>query len=389
MSDLLVSRNGRLDHAGWFQSVALGATRSGLLLAAVFLAGCAGKPLLPYSDTATPLMLVPAVQAPAQDRRGRFQEIFCAVLEARQAELPDYMPCDKLLVNPVDPQAQLAQSVNLGHARHPLRLLFVPGLGWDCFAAWLAETQSIPQHLRRFGYDMQLVEIDGFGDSLVNARNIRDAVLALPPGSARADTVLLGYSKGAVDMLHAIAVFPEIRSRVVAMVSLAGAVGGSPLANDTSNEELELMRLFPGATCEPVGEGALKELKPSVRQAWLAGHPLPDTLAYYSLITLPEPDRISRMLQASHRKLARVDARNDGQVIFYNQFIPGGFLTAYLNADHLAVAVPIARTHPVIAALLAEYNAFPREAMLEALLRLIDEDIASGRIGSGQPAIAP
>ena len=60
------------------------------------LAGCAA-PLIPYSADTPPLVVVPAAQAGVQDKRARFREIFCAVLEARKAELPDYRPCDEAL----------------------------------------------------------------------------------------------------------------------------------------------------------------------------------------------------------------------------------------------------------------------------------------------------
>jgi len=66
---------------------------------------------------------------------------------------------------------------------------------------------------------------------------------------------------------------------------------------------------------------------------------------------------------------------NDGQVIFYDQFLPNSALLAYLNADHWAAAVPIARTHDVAGKLLVDRNAYPREALYEALLRLIEEDL--------------
>ena len=52
--------------------------------------------------------------------------------------------------------------------------------------------------------------------------------------------------------------------------------------------------------------------------------------------------------ETSYDKLARVDARNDSQVIFYDQLVPGSTLVGYLNADHWAVSVPISRSHPTI-----------------------------------------
>ena len=88
----------------------------------------------------------------------------------------------------------------------------------------------------------------------------------------------------------------------------------------------------------------MTSLRPATRQAWLAQNPLPRELRYYSLVTFPRPERISSILTASYDKLARIDARNDSQMIFYDQVVPGSTLVGYLNADHWALAVPIART---------------------------------------------
>jgi hypothetical protein len=107
---------------------------------------------------------------------------------------------------------------------------------------------------------------------------------------------------------------------------------------------------------------------------WLAENPLPSDLRYYSLVTFPQPERMSYALKSGYRKLASVDGRNDGQVVFYDQVIPGSVLMGYVNADHWALAVPIARSHDVIGATVVTQNAYPREALLEAVLRFIEED---------------
>lgn len=64
--------------------------------------------------------------------------------------------------------------------------------------------------------------------------------------------------------------YPEIH-RVAAAVSLASVVGGS-LAHDTSADQLKLLRNFPGAKCEPLDGGALHDILPEPRKAWLAKH---------------------------------------------------------------------------------------------------------------------
>jgi hypothetical protein len=91
------------------------------------------------------------------------------------------------------------------------------------------------------------------------------------PGPPR--LVLLGYSKGAPDILEALVTYPEIRSRVAAVVSLAGAIGGSPLANDAKQSQADMLRHFPGSTCESGDAGAVESLRPATRRAWL-GHSL-------------------------------------------------------------------------------------------------------------------
>jgi hypothetical protein len=167
---------------------------------------------------------------------------------------------------------------------------------------------------------------------------------------------------------------------VAAVVSAAGAVGGSPLVYDASQETLEMLLHFPGSKCEKGDRGAVESLKPSVRQQWLARNPLPRSIRFYSVVAFPQPAQISSVLRTSYDKLSQIDPRNDSQMIFYDEVIPGSTVLAYLNADHWAVGVPLARSHPVIASVLVDKNAFPREALLEAVMRYIEEDMAAAGV---------
>ncbi len=338
------------------------------------LAACASQPLVPYSTDTPALVLAPAAQAGVVDKRARFREIYCAVLEARQG-LPDHRPCEEALTRVGEEPAGTGRPVDLGPSRRHLVAAVVPGVGFDCVEKWLESPGTSAAHVRQFGYDQVLIKVDALSGTATNARQIRDALLAMPaePGPAR--LVLIGYSKGAPDILDAIVTYPEIRHRVAAVVSVAGAVGGSPLANDAEQYQAELLRHFPGANCESGDGGAVESLRPAVRRQWLARNPLPNDVHYYSLATFPQPQRISSVLKSSYRKLARVDARNDSQVIFYDQVIPGSDLMAYVNADHWALALPIARSHETVGAIFVTESAYPREALLEALLRFVEEDL--------------
>ena len=338
------------------------------------LAACASKPLVPYTTATPPLVLAPAAQAGIVDKRARFREIYCAVLEARR-ELPDHRSCDEALTRVGDEPAGTARPVDLGPSKRRLVAAMVPGLGFECFEKWLEPPGTAAAHVRQFGYDQVVIKVDALSGTETNARQIRDALLAMPaePGPPR--LVLLGYSKGAPDILEALVTYPEIRSRVAAVVSLAGAIGGSPLANDAKQSQADMLRHFPGSTCESGDAGAVASLRPATRRAWLATHPLPKEIRYYSLVTFPRPERISSLLKSSYRKLARIDPRNDSQVIFYDQVIPGSDLIAYVNADHWALVVPVGRSHTTIGSMFVTENAYPREALLEAVLRFVEEDL--------------
>jgi hypothetical protein len=364
--------NGRLTRRGT-------SSRQVRIVAALCMAlgGCASEPLVPFSTDTGPLILVPAAQAGVQDKRGRFREIFCAVLAARVGEVPDHRPCDAALTRLGPEPAASGRPVPLGPSSRQLVAAVVPGIGYSCFARWLQPQGTVNGHVGKYGYSLSAIPVDALSGTTVNARQIRDWIMArdAAPGAPR--LVLIGYSKGTPDVLEAIVNHPEIHARVAAVVSIAGAVGGSPLANEAEQYQADVLQHFPGAACDGGDGGGVASLRPAVRRAWLAQNPLPSSVPMYSVVTLPQPERISSILQRTNRKLNLIDGRNDSQMIFYDQLIPGSTLLAYLNADHWAVVVPIARTHDTIGSLFVTQNAYPREALTEAVLRFVEEDLAA------------
>jgi hypothetical protein len=104
-------------------------------------------------------------------------------------------------------------------------------------------------------------------------------------------------------------------------------------------------------------------------------HPLPSEMRYYSVVTLPDEARISRVLKPTYWQLRKIDPRNDSQLFYDDQIIPNSSLLGFVNADHWAVVPPIKRAHSIIGSLFVNHNDYPREALLEAILRFVEEDL--------------
>jgi pimeloyl-ACP methyl ester carboxylesterase len=345
------------------------------------LTACVSTPRVPYEKSLEPLVLGDPRDGNLHDARGRFRQIYCAVNDDHGEQMPDYRPCNEALVEiGVEPQPA-DRPVSLAGSEADLLVLMVPGLGHQCIKNWLDYDNAAPFHVAEHGYEAEVIEVDALSGSAANARQIRDFIMALPPEKARRPLVLIGFSKGAPDSLEALVEYPEVAEKVVAMVAFAGAVGGSALAEDAKQSQLNLLAKLPGNQCEEGDSGALESLKPAVREAWLKEHELPRHIRYYSVVSFPDPERISLALKPSWRKLGKlVDARNDSQLVFYDQVIPGSSLVAFTNADHWAMAVPVARQHWLASSTFATHNDFPREVMFEALLRFIEEDLSRQRM---------
>jgi len=349
-----------------------------LALSLLLLSGCAAAPpKVPWSRQLDPLVIGDPASGGVLDGRARFREILCAVNADHGADLPDYRPCEETLREVgVEPPPSGAP-VSLATSNADYLALMVPGLGYQCIKAWLHHDYSAPDHVATHGYEAKVLEVSGLSGSAVNARTIRDYVMSLPAEQADRPLILIGHSKGAPDILEALVTYPELTEKVAAMVAYAGAVGGSLLADDTKVPTLNLLTRLPYSECDEGDRGALHSLSPAVRRAWLEEHELPGNTRYYSVVSFPDPARISWALKSSWRRLGELqDARNDSQLVFYDQVIPGSRLLAFTNADHWAMAVPAARQFRLAASTFATQNDFPREVMLEALLRFIEEDLA-------------
>ena len=342
-----------------------------LSLSCLFLTGCLCKPLLPYSLETPPLTLTPASLASIVDGRGRFREIYCSVQKDHGDTLPYNRPCEEVILSLEGEPKPTGSPVLLGQAKLKLRVFIVPGLFNDCIHPSKAFSYA-RTHVERYGYRTADVRVSGRSSCTHNAMTIRDAILAadLAPGEK---VVLIGYSKGAPDILQALVEYPEIVEKVAAVVSIAGAVGGTPLTDSIDKPYREMIGKNLILQCPPGVGDAILSVQRSTRQEWLSQNRLPTSVKYFSLVAFTKRENISTILRPTYDSLAPIDPRNDSQLIFYDQLIPGCTLLGYVNADHWAVAIPFSQDK--YAPALIDKNEFPREVLLEAVIRFVEEKL--------------
>jgi hypothetical protein len=326
-------------------------------------AACATPPPVPAVASFTPLG---AEAELAGDDRAAFRAEFCAALARLD---PDGPPCEDWLWRAPD-EPPPAPPPPGGPLATPWRLLLVSGYGSDCFAPWFRLFGDARDHLAALGATVEDAPVAGLASGGWNARLVGRAIrdLALAPGERLA---VIGYSKGAADMLEAFAADPAAAARVDAAVSLHGALRGAVLAETAPALLNALIAHAPGTVCGPNDGGALEAMRPALRQAWLAAHPPPRTPRLLALAGFQTRERVSTILHGGWDDHAARGAPSDGQLTPLEQTAPGAILLGHPAADHWAAALPIAAGLPV-AAVAVDRNDFPRAALAEAIVRHLD-----------------
>jgi len=346
-----------------------------LLAVHTALSGCAGRPVSSIAHESQPAVLQPLSRTTVIDGRGRFREIYCAIQAAHGQALPDDRPCDgdEALWRLAGEPAATGRPVETTPPAVKLRIVMIPGLLAECVATTVKVFEDASAHLEKLGYPTAYIQTGGRFGCDRNAVIIREAILALPPGEK---LILVTHSKGTPDALEALVTYPELAERVAAVISVSGAVNGSPVVEAFSEAFVRFAGEFSWKAC-PAGQGgeAGISLRRSIRLAWLAGNALPQNVRYYSLAAFARPEDISVALRPFYTLLAKSEPLNDSLVVCSDMIIPGSTLLGYPNADHLAVAMPFARKNRLLGATLLNKNAYPREVLLEAAVRYVEEDL--------------
>lgn len=320
-----------------------------------------------------PVVTVPIRIAGIIDDRARFRQIFCALDADHGARFSIRRACRESLQQLAgeDPPSSRPLSLSPPPVAMPhLHIVIIPGMFGHCVKHWALPLQDGAAYLRSQGYRVDTLDVGGRSSSEQNADTIGRALPRMLKPNER--LLIIGYSKGMSDILETLATHPEAIPRGSAIVSLAGIVSGTPIADPTARLD-RLVAHVPMPSCGSGDQGALQSVSRQHRIAWLADHPLPADRTYFSVAAFTDKAHVSRPLEETYRQLSKIDPRNDGQVITTDAILPGSHLLGYLNADHWALALPLARNVPELRSVFARRNDFPREILLEAIVRSVEE----------------
>jgi hypothetical protein len=353
------------------------------LLAALACGACA--PLAVQPEGTTPTVTLPISMAGIADSRQAFATVFDDELRASGAA--DSAPDDAWLhgVSPrAGDHAEQISALNRAFRERAAStsVLLVPGMFGDC-----VDTQSVPfgdgltRTRERSAVDaygqyadlgllgIRLILLPGRATSASNGSLVAQAIRdeSARPGVQR--IVLVGYSKGTVDAMHALAQLQAeggIPSTVKALVSVSGAVMGTPIADRFEGLYEAVSPLVQPLDCSASDGHDLASLTHRERAIWLAANPLPGGLRYYSITAYAARDQIAAPLRLIHDQLSKLDARNDGQLLASDAILPHSALLAEARADHWDVALPRDRHPNPFMRSLTSGRAYPREALFRA-----------------------
>ena len=336
--------------------------------AALLTAACAATTTpVTYSVMSTALIPVAADHNKARD----FGRVFCSTLtHLKDPEGHAWGDCAKYIDIAEASQTQAALT-------SPYRFLLVGGLGGECLNG-RAFGPSIAHLKADHGLAVEYFAVPPYAPSEENGKAIAKHLDEGWSGDRAHRYVLIGYDKGAADLLEALRVLDDAPAKVAAVVTVAGIVGGV-----WRPEDLRLL-MQPGqpwisANCPGNVQDAMASVTREVRQSVLRASPL--QVPGYSVVASSTLADTSSALRAMWKRLSLYAKEQDGEVIAWEGLLPGAKYLGTVKADHWAVALPFDQAAKLPKAV--DRNRFPRDGLLEAIVRYVSADLpaaeATGR----------
>ena len=254
-----------------------------------------------------------------------------------------------------------------------LALFIVTGAFSECVGDAARPFIVGADRLRAEGAYVETIMVGGRSGTASNARQIAAAIERAHVPAER-HLIVVGYSKGALDALRFLVDFPPLAGQVDAVVSVAGPIYGSPLAEMAEAPYARLLARLPYDKCSPGDGEVIRSLGPTVATRWLASNPLPTSARYYSITGFTTREHMARSLVPTWKILNRTDVRNDGQVVAADAVIPGSTLLGYANADHWGIAESLEEVRTFLAAR-PDPTPFPLEPLLRSIMLFVSDDL--------------
>jgi hypothetical protein len=302
------------------------------------------------------------------DSSKAFGDTFCTVLARNNPDGDKWETCPTYLDGGGSADASLPP------LSKDYRVLIVPGFMSSCFADSPAFHEGLPVLREKYGLNVEYFQVPNDGSD-TNAKLIADFVNEKSAGDAR-KWILVGYSKGTPDLQEALARYPQLRSQAAAFISVAGASGGSNIADAIPamvDKYMNQYKLKP--TCKGDMAVGFKSLSKIVRGEFLANYPNP-FVPTYSIIAASDKNTTSKALLQTWQMLLTYDPLQDGQLTRQDAVIPGSTYLGIAKGDHFAVALPFDKSTDATIKSGMDKTKYPRGALIESLLRFVTADLA-------------
>ncbi|GAC1635787.1 MAG: hypothetical protein NVS9B14_13490 [Candidatus Acidiferrum sp.] len=325
-------------------------------------------------------VLILKLSETGKDFSASFANMFCNVLQSENPDGGSWGACSSYLNVPAGstiagcgncPVVNQGASVDL----NMYRVLVIPGVLSSCQANTQA-FQDGQKHLQeKHGMTVEFLQTANDTSTNNGAKIAAYLGQEMSSGDAR-KYIVVSYSKGSPDVQEALANDPQARDAVAAHVTIAGAIGGSPIAETMPEIAQRYAGMLKLGTCDGNVADAFKSLRQDVRKQFLQDHPDP-LVPSFSLAAVSDATTTSKMLLEAWKLLTAYDPRTDSQLLQSDALIPGGNFLGTLRADHLAVALNYENVTEGSIKSAADHNHYPRVALFEAAVRFAIQSLNS------------
>jgi len=296
----------------------------------------------------------------------KFANTFCSVLTKKNPDGGTWPACPQLM------DAGGSATVDLPALTNKYRVLIVPGFFSACTSSTTPPFGTGQDLLRKQGITVEMwvpPNDSSEANGAAIAKYLQDHML-----TDQRKYIAIGYSKGAPDIQSALAMNPAAKDAVAGFVSLAGAIGGSAIADVLPAQAQGWIQRYKLGACTGDIGTAFNSLKRETRRAFLAQYPTVPVPSY-SIPAVSTLQQTSKAMQETWRLMNAIASRHDSQLSLEDAMIPGSQFLGTAHADHLAVALPFDQATDASIRALADQGRYPRAALLEAIYRYVSDDL--------------